>query len=151
MQETPVLPPFLSEEGACQSYIRTPAFKVKRDIFFPPDEIGGVPNAKAMKFRDEAWGMFCRTCPVNRECFDYAMEHEEYGNLAGTTMGDRHRARRDPELMEFGRRRLEAGYVPFPSILCMRRGCPEVVAKPNQLCRRCKGILKREANKRRKR
>jgi hypothetical protein len=127
----------------------------KRDIFFPPSETKGKPSAKAMAMRDEAWFAYCRTCPVLEQCFEFAVEHETYGVWAGTTELDRARLRleyesnRDPELLEYARNRLRAGYVPIPSTLCIRKGCVNPVSRKGTLCRYHKLMLKRSEERKR--
>lgn len=53
--------------------------------FVPPP---GRPN-KPPTPSEQAAIAVCRTCPVRKECLDYAVEHDEAGIWGGTTEQDR--------------------------------------------------------------
>lgn len=55
-------------------------------IFFPEDEKDADAVGAAL--------VYCSGCPVRQECFDYAMEHEDYGIWGGTTARQRRSIKR---------------------------------------------------------
>ena len=55
------------------------------EVFFT-EERGNYANLDYVK-------KICKTCPVQVECYDYAIEHLVHGIWAGTTMEERNRYR----------------------------------------------------------
>lgn len=79
------------------------------DLFFPPD---GADNRLAKSI--------CTSCPVRRQCLDYALEtKQKYGIWGGMTEAQRRRIRRDARANHPARQR------PLPD-----RRAPATVATP---------------------
>lgn len=141
--DAPPVPVELQDEGACATA------RQDRDLFWPPDSDKKRPNLQALKASVEAHENYCGTCPVRLLCLDYAVENEEYGIWAGTIDFDRRKLRaelhsnRDPEMMEFARNRLAAGYQPFSPPRCGMKGCKRVVRDRGDICGYHKGQLTR--------
>lgn len=135
----------LQEQGACVG-VRG---EERDELFWPPDSAKKEPNLKAAQAAVAAWDGYCKDCPVLERCFDHAVENEEFGVWAGTIDFDRRRllaeyaSTRDPELMEFARNRLRAGYIPFPRARCNIKGCERIVRKSGDLCSYHRGQVTR--------
>jgi WhiB family transcriptional regulator, redox-sensing transcriptional regulator len=68
------------------------------DLFFPPDNPGGPKAGKGItgeKERVDKARAICSTCPVKKECLNYAIEHECQGIWGGTTDSERKKIRRE--------------------------------------------------------
>jgi hypothetical protein len=68
------------------------------DLFFPPDNPGGPKAGKGIageRERVEKARAICSTCPVKKECLNYAIEHECQGIWGGTTDSERKKIRRE--------------------------------------------------------
>jgi len=67
------------------------------DLFFPPDNPGGPKAGKGVtgeKERVEKAKAICLTCPVTRECLNYAVDNDCCGVWGGTTEGERGKLRK---------------------------------------------------------
>lgn len=67
------------------------------DLFFPRDNPGGPKAGKGItgeRERIEKARAVCATCPVMRECFDYAVKNDCQGFWGGMTEGERRREMR---------------------------------------------------------
>jgi WhiB family transcriptional regulator, redox-sensing transcriptional regulator len=68
------------------------------DLFFPPDNPGGPKAGKGItgeKERIDKARTICSTCPVKKECLDYAIKNECHGFWGGTTDSERKKIRRE--------------------------------------------------------
>lgn len=68
----------LREAGNCAG--------VGHEIFFPENEKNVIAVGKALAF--------CSGCPVLDECYEYAMDNEEFGVWGGTTARQRRSIKR---------------------------------------------------------
>ena len=98
----------------------------KEKFFCEGDAVRSHETAMVQANRDELWNKYCSTCPVQQKCFEWAMAYEEWGIWAGTTEKNRDDARKNKEILEYGRNRLAAGYQPYTSIHCS--DCGKVIS-----------------------